>query len=387
MKKIKLFVVSLLVIISTGAFATHLVGSHISYRSLGNNAIEITLKVYRDCYNGIPSFDQPAYVSIFDSDSVRIKDLSLNIGTIDTLDFFPVDTCVDTSIYAPTSVCFEVGTYTIIDTLQSLSSGYYLAYDRCCLAPEFVNVQSVLERGTSVLTYIADTFALNSNQSPYYDEKKLDLVCTWTYNTIDKKAKESDGDSIHYSFVTPLNSTKMWDSHLPPVKLPTERLQFIGPYYSVSNPFGGFPVMLDPDTGSIMLGPTTVGGFLYSLRLDEYRGNTYLGYSEVTSFVYSIAYGSDTTDSLPIPGISDLNFEDQVSISPNPANSWLDMSFKSELQSVRIRILNQHGMEIKRTQIIGSRSRLDISDLPAGLYIISFETSDQRVSKRFIKSP
>ena len=44
--------------------ATHIVGGEITYNCLGNDQYEITLSVYRDCYNGQPYFDQPAIIGI-----------------------------------------------------------------------------------------------------------------------------------------------------------------------------------------------------------------------------------------------------------------------------------------------------------------------------------
>ena len=47
------------------AHATHIVGGELNYKNLGGNNYEIRLTVYRDCYVGVPPFDNPAYVGIF----------------------------------------------------------------------------------------------------------------------------------------------------------------------------------------------------------------------------------------------------------------------------------------------------------------------------------
>ena len=86
--------------------ATHIVGGEITYRCLGNNQYEITLTVYRDCYNGVPFFDDPASVGIYEkgADSVLVKKLLLpyNLFSNDTLPVklsnpcltLPPDVCV-----------------------------------------------------------------------------------------------------------------------------------------------------------------------------------------------------------------------------------------------------------------------------------------------------
>ena len=45
---------------SEKANATHIVGGELYYQCLGNDQYRITLNVYRDCYNGVPPFDDPA---------------------------------------------------------------------------------------------------------------------------------------------------------------------------------------------------------------------------------------------------------------------------------------------------------------------------------------
>ena len=46
--------------------ATHIVGGEIYYDKLSGNQYKITLKVYRDCINGVPPLDNPAFVTVFD---------------------------------------------------------------------------------------------------------------------------------------------------------------------------------------------------------------------------------------------------------------------------------------------------------------------------------
>src|SRR5258708_36220353 len=48
-------------------FSTHIVGGILNYRYLGNNQYELTLTVYRDCLHGVPPFDFPASIGIFDT--------------------------------------------------------------------------------------------------------------------------------------------------------------------------------------------------------------------------------------------------------------------------------------------------------------------------------
>jgi hypothetical protein len=66
------------------AEATHIVGGEIYYDNLGGNNYRIRMKVYRDCFNGIPPFDDPAFMTIFDNSNNVITTLQISpTSTID----------------------------------------------------------------------------------------------------------------------------------------------------------------------------------------------------------------------------------------------------------------------------------------------------------------
>jgi hypothetical protein len=368
---------------SSMLFATHLVGASMSYKSLGNNRIEITLRVYRDCFQGIPSFDAPAYIAIFDSSNNRIKDLALSIGSIDTLSF-PVDSCIDSNIYSSSSLCYEIGTYTIIDTLANVPGGYLLVYDRCCLPANFINIGNSLESGTSVILHIQDTFALNNNQSAYYSQKKIDHACTWIYNEIDKSAINADSDSLHYELITPHNSSRTisGNSHLAPAPPPYVHLIY-APTYSLNNPFGGYPISFDEDSAHLLLGPVTTGVFIYGIKIEEYRNGRYLGYSENVNFVYTFPYGSDTTGNPD--GLSQLRNLSAVSVFPNPTHDVVYLKNLPTKESVRLDVFNQYGLLV-HTSKGRENHAINLSNQPSGIYILRLNWNGILESRRIQKT-
>src|ERR1043165_6824436 len=66
-------------------FALHIIGGEMNYVCLGNNQYQVTVKVFRDCFNGLAPFDNPAYVFVFDAYGNQITYLSLNLPPTDTL--------------------------------------------------------------------------------------------------------------------------------------------------------------------------------------------------------------------------------------------------------------------------------------------------------------
>ena len=92
--------------------ATHIVGGEVNYRCLGGSEYEITVTVFRDCDTGVPWFDNPASVGIFNQSDSLIFDLRIPLRNNDTLSLDLSDPC----LVAPPNVCIHTTTYT--DTIQ-----------------------------------------------------------------------------------------------------------------------------------------------------------------------------------------------------------------------------------------------------------------------------
>ena len=73
-------------------------------------------------------------------------------------------------------------------------------------------------------------------------------------------------------------------------------------------------------------------------------------------------------------------------ISPNPAKSTITISdlTGNGFQNKIFRLINQYGQIIKQFRFTGTSMDINISDLPAGMYIL--DTGDKRYNRRVIKS-
>ena len=113
---------------------------------------EIELTVFRDCFNGVPFFDDPAHVGIFDINHNLVQTVALN-GVLnipftfdDTLDPALIDPCLS----IPPNVCVHVTTYVDTITLPFLPGGYNIVYQRCC---RNVTIQNIVEPDATGATY------------------------------------------------------------------------------------------------------------------------------------------------------------------------------------------------------------------------------------------
>ena len=72
-------------LIAEPIFATHIVGGEMNYNYLGNDSFQITLKIYRDCYNGIAPFDNPANIGVFDSNNNLYTSFEMPLDSINSI--------------------------------------------------------------------------------------------------------------------------------------------------------------------------------------------------------------------------------------------------------------------------------------------------------------
>lgn len=90
--------------------------------------------------------------------------------------------------------------------------------------------------------------------------------------------------------------------------------------------------------------------------------------------IWKIAY--NTINSIP-----EAFSETEIAVYPNPCVDFINFKTDSRLEEVAIYNSNGQLISIEQTM----NNRLNISQLPPGLYIMRFDTADQTISKKIIK--
>ena len=122
----------------------------------------------------------------------------------------------------------------------------------------------------------------------------------------------------------------------------------------------------------------TIQYYLYAADQAGKRANLPLvGAAAPFTFVTSDNYtASETLDSEP-----------SVNVYPNPANDYLNISYKKAFgDNLKIEILNSAGQLIKQESISHTENlRLNIRDLKKGMYILRICTPEKSVVSKFVK--
>lgn len=134
------------------------------------------------------------------------------------------------------------------------------------------------------------------------------------------------------------------------------------------------------------------------------RSCTSITYNPGNLFVSGVSSGTATIDSYTFNstynqngflikiglldvGIQEIFKENKILVYPNPAHSVLNFSFDKEFEGeLEIRLKNVLGEELMvKKNKYSENETIDISELPAGIYFIEFETKQYRTVKKIIR--
>jgi len=303
----RLFILFALLLFCSKAslFATHIVGGEITYRCLGNDSYEITLTVYRDCYNGVPNFDNPAALGIYEKgqegDSILIRRISMpyNAFSNDTLPILLNNPCLT----VPPDVCVHKATYVTLTTLPFNPNGYILAYQRCCRNKLIRNLPDPLNTGISFVAEISAESQLLCNSGATFDNWPPVAICVHQPINFDHSASDLDSDSLAYRLCTPYNGPdSIRPAPNPPLAPPYLELLWLDPPYNLSNILGGDPLIIDPYTGFMTGVPNIIGNFVVGVCVDEFRNGELLSTTR-RDFQYNVADCGEPNAAFFLPDI------------------------------------------------------------------------------------
>lgn len=282
------------IILSLRIYATHIVGGEIYYDYLGNNTYKITLKVYRDCYNGVPPLDNPAHIDIFDANGNVIKSLNVPLQSLVQIPRSINNSCIQ----APNTVCVQEGTYQFNETLPPLNGGYYIVYQRCCRNQSIINLINPGGIGATYIEHIPGPESVFSNSSPRFNTFPPIFICNGLDINYNHSATDPDGDSLVYSLCNAYNgldgccpaiSPTIQPSYnqfcnAPPPNCPTHyppppytSVPYMAPYNG-SYPLSSNPaIAIDPHSGHLTGKPDMNGQWVVSVCVSEYRNGQLIG--------------------------------------------------------------------------------------------------------------
>lgn len=261
--------------LSLPTMASHIIGGNFHYRNLGNRQFEITLTIYRDCYYGVPGFDNPAAIAIFDDKGMLFRNLSVKPASIIKLDPNHNDPCV----IVPKTICVQQAIYRDTVYLPQNFNGYDIVYQRCCRNSTILNIQQPAQTGATYTAHIPGIQQLKKpNSSPKFGQLPPITICVGEPLSISQAATDPDGDSLAYQLCTPLNGAQNGTPQPnPPLPPPFSPIHYQNGY-SANYPLPAIPPLtIHPTTGFLSGTPRLQGQFVVGICVKEYRKGKLIG--------------------------------------------------------------------------------------------------------------
>ncbi len=246
-------------------YASHSTAADLTYKCLGGNQYQLTLKFYRDC-SGVAA---PSSVT------VRYQSTSLSSSASAVL--YPIpgtgDTLQNSKCVVQTGFSCSVSNlyHYIIEwiyqgtvTLPGAASDWIFSYELCCRNPN-----NVLQNPTSESIYVSaflDNVTAPCNSSPVFSTQPVPFFCVGNLFYYNQQATDADGDSLVFSLVDAQTSSGALISYVSP---------YSATYPLATNPPNG--VVIDPATGIITFKPSAQMISVICVLVKEYRNGVLIG--------------------------------------------------------------------------------------------------------------
>jgi len=266
MKKI-LLVIAILFSGITSSYASHLMGAEITYIHVGGNNYEVTLAIYRDC-DGIPlNLNQ----------SVTFQSASCGLNFAPPMTYRGMTEVSQVCPGEPTTC--NGGTtpgtqqYVFMDTITLIPcSDWIIHWNGNARNPAITNL---LNPGISNL-YIQNT--LNNilgtnNNSPQYARLPTPYLCVNQLAIYSHAASDADGDSLYYTFNTPLTTPGPPGTPMIFVNAPPQVYSLLQPMLTTTG------MNLDSLTGEMCFTPSQNQTSIVSVLIEEFRNNVLIATS------------------------------------------------------------------------------------------------------------
>ena len=251
----KLLSLLMLSAVALTAKATHLMGGDLTahYDSAANGYI-VKLTHYRDTM-GVPMYTN-TMIEVYQYDPVTTTYTFLQTLHI------PLNTALSTALLPSFPYGVEVGVYD--DTITLAPGRYRLMSTECCRNGAILNMATPLNESMMLFTEL--DVDVNNNSTPGFMAMPVAYFPVNQPATYNPLPYDPDGDSIAWALNTPISTFSTVTFQMDTVD------GFVSPSADVSGPF-----TMNPLTGEITWTPDTVGNFVQSFEVNEYKNGVAVG--------------------------------------------------------------------------------------------------------------
>lgn len=360
--------------------AKHIISGTMAYTCLGDNEYEIEMILYRDCGGGGAPFDMPASFAIYTEDELA-NIIEVAPVSVDSVIAAPFEDCPEHF----EGYCVQKGRYRFNVSLIYKPMGYTISYQRCCWSGSIVNILDPLDTGITITTEITALGQTLCNTQPLYEDQMAFASCPGTEIEMPIPQSDEEGDSLVFELCMPFEGAGPLGipeqpgdpfactgiTPTPACPPPYEEVLYAAGYDD-SNPFPTVDgITFNPDNNSLMFVPTTVGRYIFSLCMTEYRDG-----EVISSYRTNYHVQGDASISTDNPFL-----ENDIELL-NQASDIL-VSSSTTFEDTSVQLFDYTGRVI-RTQQFDHTNVMTMSkrNIPSGIYFLSIAGANH---KRVVK--
>ena len=375
--------------------ARHLAGGYLTYTCLGNDEYRFALHMFRDCNCfSCAAFDAEISIGVYQcepgSDCVeQDQGDAVAEGLIPLASQAAIEVPTPECLGGPPFICLEEGIYEFTATLAASEQSYYIVYQRCCRNFLISNIQDPDNSGFSVSTELTPEAMVGCNNAPQFSRDSIFFACVNDPMNLDLSFTEADGDVLVYEFCSPVNGggpllspETYWTCEgalpTPACPPPFDTLLFEQGLNSQKPLFGNPPIQLNSSTGFLTGTPSFNGLYLIGMCVSEYRNGEKM--SE-TRLEFELVVGTGVSVSTG----ENLRYG-KLNVYPNPVGTELWIELPTNEDSYQLQLWDWKGRKhINVAGLNGSQYKVEIPELPAGIYLVELFNDRGRFRSTIIK--
>lgn len=262
-----IFVVMICIIflVSTNqTYASHAMGSDITYTYLGGNQYQITFSFYRDC-SGIPVSASTDDITVTNTCGFPTQNLNLTLSPTGPTQITPICPTALSTCNGGAYTGIQEYIYTGIVTLPGQCANWTIYHSESARNGAITN----LAPGGSGDLFVYSTINnLNgiSNTSPIFTNRPVPFACAGQRFCFNHGAYDAEGDSLSYQLITPRTGPNASDTVTYDVG------------FSATQPLTSTPPMtFNTATGDFCMNPSIAEVTILAVLVNEWRNGVLIG--------------------------------------------------------------------------------------------------------------
>jgi PKD repeat protein len=202
-----LFISFLLSVLACTGYAKHIKGGEIHYTYLGPSPTKpgfdrysLRLRLFISCQSTMGQLENSVVLGIYRTENgFHVDNVTANLTRSNLINLQQPSPC----IVHPSSVCYWVREFTVIEELAKDPGGYMVVFQRCCRIDGINNILPNVNVGASYFCQIQGTNSVGPNgvnTNPDFGIKDTVLICQGKRFKLDYSAFDEEGDSLSYEF-------------------------------------------------------------------------------------------------------------------------------------------------------------------------------------------